>query len=79
MDFTKIISSIAGGGSGDGESGGGETGKNFWDVVGWIAEMPTDSTTVLAQGNFNKTLLIAGLIVISAVLMGTLFITYKKK
>ena len=56
--------------------GGGET--NVWDVIGWRAEMPTDSTTVLAQGNFNKTLLVVGLIVISAVLMGTFFIAYKK-
>lgn len=54
------------------------TGKStFWDVIGWRAEMPTDST-VQTKSDFNKTLLIVGIVVIAGVLMGTFFIAYKK-
>lgn len=54
-------------------------GTNFWDVISFRAEMPTDSTTLQARSNFNRTLLLVGIFVIAAVMMGTFYIAYKRK
>lgn len=53
--------------------------SNFWDVLTFRAELPTDSTTVQARSNFNRTLLLVGIFVIAAVMLGTFYIAYKRK